>query len=236
MRRFVIVLSLLFIGVLTFAQQLHSYISQSDSAKQLYRKYAYNKYGYVNGKKYISYYNPIQSTPILESKMSKGTIYYNGFEYSELNLSYDTYIDELIATQTFNKSVRPVNVQINKSKVDSFLIKFQFKSYLFKNLTFKNHELPDGYYEIAYSGKCTLIIKHFTTKSKEEGITMYNPKIQSYLLINNNINPINKKKELLSLYYDHKKKIKKKIRQYITPYKKLTNNQLTDLMRYIESL
>ncbi len=236
MRRFLIVLALLFIFGHTYAQQTLSYINQTDSAKQLYNKYAYNKYGYVNGREYKPYYNPAQTSPILETKMSTGTIYHNGFEYTNLKLSYDTYIDELISMQNINKSNMPEYVQINKTAVDSFLIKFQSKSYFFKNLKFKNNELPNGYYEIAYKGKRTLIIKHTSIKTEVESITKYRPKMLSYIVDNDKIYPINKKKELLSLYVDHKKIIKKRIRQYQVIYEKLSNSQLIDLISYIETL
>ncbi len=236
MRRIFIVLSLLFICVYIYAQPPKSYINQADSAKQLYQNYAYNKYAYVNGREYIAYYNPTQSTPILNAMMSIGTIYHNGFEYSNLKLGYDTNLDELIVMPEMYISTTPIYTQINKSTVDSFLIKFPNETYFFKNFTFKNKDLPDGYYEIAYKGKCTLIIKHTSIISEEESKTLYKPKLLNYIVDNDKIYPITKKKELLNLYEEHKKNIKKRIRQYPVSYEKLSNKQLSDLIHYIESL
>ncbi len=235
MRQIFIVFSLLIICALTYAQPLQPYINMTDSAKQLYHQYAYNKYAFVNGREYLPYYNPTQTTPILEAMMSTGTIYYNGFKYSNLTLGYDSNLDELIAMPKEYISNIPIYVQINKSKVDSFLIKFQSKSYFFKNLSFKNNELPDGYYEIAYKGKYTLMIKHTCLVTEEESVTTYNPNMLSYIVDNNKIYPIRKKKELLNLFEDHKKQIKKRIRQYQVSYIKLSNTQLANIIRYIES-
>ncbi len=232
MIRVFIVIPLLLIGGISFSQTPLSFNNLTDSAKQVYHEAAYHKYDYVNGREYKAYYNPLQTTPILEAMMSTGTIYHNGFEYPGLILGYDTNIDELIAIPHMYTKY----IQMNKSAVDSFLIKLKSKSYFFKNLTFKNNTLPNGYYEIAYKGRSTLIIKHTSVVLIDEGITTYTPKMLNYLIKDDKIYPITKKKDLLCLYEDHKKLIKKRIRQNLTSYKNLSSNQLTDLIRYIESL
>lgn len=235
MNKFFIVLILIILSSTLHAQQVESYADKPDSVKQLYYEYAYNEYGYLNGREYKAYYNPLQSSPIFEEILSLGTIYSNGFEYSGLRLGYDMNRDELITMPDLHISSN-LYVQINKATVDSFRIKYQLNSYLFKNLTFKNSELPDGYYEIAYSGKSTLIIKHSTVVLVEEGITKYNHKMSSYLVDNEQIYPIKKKKDLLSHYEERKKEIKRQIRKYPNSYNRFSSNQLSDLIRYIESL
>lgn len=215
-----------------------NYSLSSDSAVSLYTKQMHNENDYIIGPEYKIYHNYKQDNPYLNSCRGRGTLYSKNYTYSNKIIFYDIYKDEVVVNRTFKKSSN-INVNIQKTQIDSFLIEFDNKKHLFKYIrpnTSCNKVVREGFYEIPYTGKYQLILKHKKEKGHLNGITTYTYKVSIFLKIGHEYFNIDKRKKLIDLFYNNKKKIKKRYRLLRTSYQELTSAQLIDLIKYIETL
>nr|WP_321406465.1 hypothetical protein [uncultured Carboxylicivirga sp.] len=209
-------------------------INQTDSIRNFYYSETYNPDDYLNGKEYKAYYNPTTTSPLLEKTLGEGTIFNKGVAYNKLTIAYDRNLDELIVMPGKYVSDN-VYVKINKSEVDSFYVNYEKSQYLFINRK-SDTVLPKGFYEIPYKGKHELYVKYTTSNLYHDGVLTYYPKIERYLIEEENCFLIKKKKDLLNVFSENKKEVRKKTRSYHTPFKNLTNFQFTQILKFAESL
>lgn len=221
------------IGLL--GQSKRNFTTHPDSVRELYYSETYNQLGFLNGREYKPYHNPSKTSPFLNSVLGFGKIYKDGVCYDGLTMAYDINLDELIVMPTEHLSEN-LFVQINKSQIDSFNIRFEQQSFNFFYLNLKFDLLTNGFYEIPYKGKYMLLIKHYTVGNMDNGILVYDHKKERYLIYEGQAFALNRKKALINLFEQNKKSIIKKFRSYHKPFKKLSNQELTFLVRYAESL
>jgi len=193
---------------------------------------------YIVGKEYKLYHSYKQDNPYFNSHQGLGTIYSKGYVYDKKVILYDIYKDEVAINRTFKKSSN-INVNIQKTQIDSFLIEFDNKKHLLKHIRTNNScnkLIQDGFYEIPYTGKYQLLLKHKKEKGNLNGITTFTYEISIFLKIDDEYFNIDSRKKLFKLFYSNKKQLKKKYRLLKTSYKKLTSSQLVDLIKYTETL
>lgn len=240
MRYIIYTLFVLFISSLSaFSQSIQlDYSLSSDSALSLYNKDMHGEDDYIVGKEYKLYQKYKQGNPYLNSRRGKGTIYSNGYIYDKKVILYDIFKDEIAVNRTFKKSSN-INVNIQKTRIDSFLIEFDNKKYLLKHIRINNSSnnlINDGFYEILHTGKYQLLLKHQKEKGHLNGITTYSYEISIFLKVGNEYFNIDSRKKLFELFFTNKKQLKKKYRLLRTPYNELSSSQLIDLIKYIETL
>jgi len=192
----------------------------------------------ITGKEYKIYHNYKQDNPFFNSYPGLGTIYSKGYVYNNKIILYDIYKDEVAIIRTSKKSSN-VNINIQKSQIDSFLIEFEYKQHLLKHIRNNNsnkNQIQNGFYEIPHTGKFQLLLKHKAVKKDISGVTIYSYEISIFLKIGDEYFNIDRRKKLFELFYSYKKQLKKKYRLLRTPYKKMTTSQLVDLIKYIETL
>lgn len=215
-----------------------SYSLKIDSAVSLYKKQMHKENDCITGKEYKLYHSYNQDNPYLNSHHGLGVIYNKGYIFNNKTILYDIFKDEVIIKKTYNRYSN-ININIQKSQIDSFLIEFENKKYLLKHIRANNsshNEIKSGFYEIPYKGKYQLLLKHKVKKGSLSGITTYTYEISKFLKIGNAYFNINSRKKLFELFYNSKKQLKKRFRLLRTPYKELTSTQLIDLIKYIETL
>ena len=143
----------------------------------------------------------------LTDEFKKGSINYNEQIYFDLFLKYDIYSDELV--------LRPYD-EANTTKIN--LIKDNIKSFIIGNEKFTNLKelntsiFKGGYYEeVLIKNNITLYIKYYKEKKKstkdEINLIDYVPKYEFILFKENKYNLISKKKEIITLFPDNKRKI-----------------------------
>jgi len=206
-------------------------------------EFAGEKYGtndfLVNGWKYYpEHFNAKGSPNFLNLSWTDGFLSTSGGETFEgLALRYNLQMDEVVLRQTLSDGL-PAFVMLNKDFISSFTI----QSHTFIKA---NNLTPDmqimGYVEVVYSGGISLYLKH-----QKEFVGNYNAntpegsfskqKTTKYILINNQLVRVQKKKALLALFPEHKKQIKKFMSSNKIRFKKATNPQLRKLLQYCDEL
>lgn len=214
------------------------YALSEDQAKDIYSSKFFDSFDYLEGKQYQPYNIFGHSTPFLDGEPGTGTIFSNGKAYSKLALRYDIYLDLLINTPEL-VSYGSLYVTINKTSIDSFSISINSHTYNLKLLHFtenSNTLMKDGFYEVHPCGKSLFLVKHRAVTSKLDGYTEYKYAPIKYVLKDENYSRINSRGDLLKLYPKNHKVVKKRIKSYITPYRKLEDHQIIEILKFAESL
>lgn len=214
------------------------YSLNTNSILSLYNNKVHSEYDYIIGREYKIYHSYKQDNPYLQSHHGKGIIYSKGYIYNNKIIIYDMYKD-IVAVKPSIKTSSNVTIQIQKTQIDSFSIKFKNQTYLFKNIkTVKKgpNQIASGFYEIPYTGKYQLLFKHISKKGESEGITTYKHQIDKFLKIKNAYFNINSRKKFIQLFTEDKKRIKKRYQQFKKHYNELTTDQLIELIKFTEKL
>jgi hypothetical protein len=185
----------------TIAQSDSSYIRAiSENLSGFYVKSLNTEAPVYTGKIYYKYPFKISNNGhsyFLESKFSKGNIFYDGKFYPDVSLLYDILQDQLILLYHDNySSIIPL-----KEKV----ARFSFLDREFINVNSENPSLmPNGYYESLYkSNNVNLLAKRSKAikKTVESGAIQYSviSADDYFLLKDGSINKVNKKRAFLKL-------------------------------------
>lgn len=224
----------LFLNILFLNSEVSS--QNEDIAVNAYLNKLSNPNAYINGREYKPYFFAKQENPYFNQEKGVGNIYIDGFTYTEKKLIYDINLDQLIVIPDLFQFSNTY-IQLNKTRVDSFSISFNNKSYTLTNLKFEsqNDLLSDGYYQIIYqSDKASILLKHFMIVGKKDGYMTYRQSIKKFFLINNKYFEVTTKKDLYNIVREQKVEVKKILKTFRTRYKKLNNNQLIVLIKYFE--
>nr|WP_321453901.1 hypothetical protein [uncultured Carboxylicivirga sp.] len=235
MIRKIILFCFLITSGLSYSQDNLSVVNSNDSIKNFYYRSTFKSSNYLNGREYKTYYNPQKTSPLLDNKLGKGIIYKNNVTYSNITMAYDRNLDELLVMPS-NFISDNVYIKMNKAAVDSFMLQLDNKEYHMIYKKFEKDVLPEGFYEIPYKNKYSLIIKYNTSNLYKDGILTYYPKIERYLLKDKECYAINRKKNFFVIFPEHKKELRKKIKSFKTPFKRLSNHQIATLTQFAESL
>jgi len=212
------------------------YPNISDSIKSYYDQNLSLKHAYINGKIFRAYFNPMRSSPFLNEGFANSTIYSNGKRFDQVSVAYDTYKDEFIlmpiGTAIYTQII------LNADLLDSIAMNFQKERILLKKIKFdeNNLSIKDGFYENSDFNKFSLYIRYYAELTYEEARDIYIPKKDLFIRKDANFYPINKKKQLVQLFPDDKKLVKKKINSMNTPYRKFNQTQFVKVLTYIDSL
>jgi hypothetical protein len=187
-----------------YANALHEYHTYLDPEPALYRGSQYAEYGFLlqEGHPYFG-----------EDRMRKGTVWYDGILYENLDLLYDEVKDQVII---------PDNDRIFKVILINDLVKaFTIEHHSFIRLSDSlNPSQPrNGIYEQLYKGRISLLkkeIKEITEDltNPQEGIRRYiSIHISYYIRRGEAYYPVNNKNSLLYALKDKAKEARKFIRK-----------------------
>ncbi|MBS7229834.1 hypothetical protein KHA90_02255 [Flavobacterium psychroterrae] len=143
----------------------------------------------------------------ISENFKKGSINYNGQDYFDLLLNYDTYNDEIVLKPYGESNTTKIN--IIKENVNYFKIGNE-KFIKLETLNIPNFK--KGYYEEVLIGNdITVFVKYYKEKKKinkdEIDLVEFIPKYEFVLLKDNKYSSVNNKKEILALFPNNKRKI-----------------------------
>jgi len=217
--------------------------SQTKQTLSDLREYSGEKYGtsdfLVNGWKcYPEHFNAKGSPNFQNLNWADGTLTTTGGEtFKQLDLRYNIQMDEVVLKQILSNGI-PAFVMLNKDFISSFTI--------LSHTFIKAEDIApkiqiSGYVEVVYSGAYSFYLKH-----QKDFVGNYNANTPEgsfskqitvkYILIDDQLVKVQKKKSLLALFPEHKKQIKKFMSTNKIGYKKATNTQLRMLVQYCDEL
>jgi hypothetical protein len=142
-----------FNGSCLFASQLSS---KNDPDKPTQQDPIKENQILYKGKVWRNLYANIKGDQFLfSSDYLPGSLSMNGKLFTNLNLNYDIYNDEIITP-----AKQGTTLQLNKEMVDSFTVLFANKNYTFLNLNDDSLAGLKGYVNVLYKGKSALYIKY----------------------------------------------------------------------------
>ena len=208
-------------------------------------KFYYQKVGgtdeLINGRDYIPYYSRAKLKPLLlDEKKRTASIILNGRRYNNLSLEYDTFLDEVIYSDG-NKVINGglFKIALNKDPVDGFSLYFDQDSLIFRHFKsedVKKSNLPEGFYEIVYSGASKFIIKHQSFVLVMEGIEEYIYTPADYVMVGDVFSRIKSSKGFIKLFGEKSEKIRQFIRTNNVNIRKADKKQIASVLKYYDSL
>ncbi len=216
-------------------------ILQTDYINKLYYQVIATPKDIINGKECLPYSFRSETTPMFHSRdQLSGTLNVNNRLYKNIKLQYDTYLDELIYTDTsriINNEFPRIN--LNKDIIEGFTLFVDGSIINFRHLRFNGKQeskLADGFYEIAYDGPSQLIIKHLSTLYNKQGLNEYKYSSVRYILSENKYHKITNEKNLILLFSDHSQEMKNFLHKSQIRTKKAMKDQLVGIVKYYDSL
>jgi hypothetical protein len=194
----------------------------------------------INGRDYVPYYNRSKSKPLLiDEKKSTGSLTFNGRKYNHLILDYDTYLDELIYSDS-SKFINDVmfKIALNKEPVDGFSLFPGNDTLIFRHFrpggTMK-FNLPEGFYEVIYDGETKYIRKHQSLPLEKDGIYEYVYSAYDYILVGDDFSRITTTKSFIKLLGAKSNRVKKFMRINSVHLRKADNKEISIVMKYYDS-
>lgn len=207
------------------------------------KEYSIETYGtsdfLVNGWKfYPEHFNAKGSPNFQNLNWAEGTLTTTGGEtFDGLELRYNIQMDEVVLKQVLSDGL-PAFVMLNKDFISSFTI---LSNTFIKADKIASDKQITGYVEVVYTGDISFYLKH-----QKDFVGNYNANTPEgsfskqittkYIMIDDQLMKVQKKKALLALFPEHKKQIKKFISTNKISYKKATNSQLEMLLQYCDKL
>jgi hypothetical protein len=214
---------------------------QTDYLNKLYYKVIATPNDIINGKECLPYSFRSETTPLFYSREKlNATLNVNNRLYKNVKLQYDTYLDELIYTDTS----RIINnefprIDLNKDIIEGFSVNIYGVITNFRHLRFHENEgskMTDGFYEIAYEGATQFIIRHRSTLYNKQGMNEYKYSPERYILLENKYNKIVNNRNLIQLLSYHSQEVKNYLHKSQIRVKKAGKDQIVEVLKYYDSL
>jgi hypothetical protein len=195
----------------------------------------------INGKEYESYYTRSKNKPLLFADKSRtASIITKSRRYNNLTLQYDTFLDEVIYTDTSQTiNYRFPQIALNKNIIVGFNLYFADDSLIFKYFRLpecSEKKLLEGFYEIVYEGKSKYIIKHESGFYEKEGSKEYKYSPKNYISIGDNFFKIKNRKSLLQLFGEKSRDIKKFMHISRIRFRQADKRQIESVLKFYDSL
>jgi hypothetical protein len=195
----------------------------------------------INGKEYISYYTRSQSKPLLfVDKKRTASVFTLSRKYNNLILQYDTFLDELIYTDTSRTlNYRFPEIALNKDIVQGFSLYFENDSLLFtyfRQPGCTKMNLKEGFYEIAYKGKSNYIIRHTSSYYFKEGRNEYKYSPENYISSGDVFYRIRSRADLLKLFGVKSGEVKKFLHSNRIKIRQSGKSEFISIVKFYDSL
>lgn len=195
----------------------------------------------INGKEYIPYYFRSKLKPLLNYGVTRtASIILSDRTYNDLSLQYDTYLDELIYTDTTRIYKNIVyQIALNRDPIDGFNMYFGSESLFFRNLSKsreKNFSLEEGFYEVVYNGTSKYIIRHKSAAIEKDGIEEYYYRPAGFVMIKGNYTRIRSTRRFLKLLGMKSEEVKKFMRNNGIKISKAEKQQIAKVLFYYDNL
>jgi len=214
---------------------------QKEYITKMYYKTFATSNDFIDGKEYFNYAYKSKNTPLLYSAMNfNAVLFMDGKRYENLRLQYDCYKDEVLYMDTS----RVINYQfpkvvLKKDAVDGFILIPGIDSMFFKHFTYlndKENKSDGGYYEVAYDGPSTYVIKHMAILYLSEARIEYKYSPENFILNAGLYHKISNNKEFINLYSSQSKEIKSFLRRNRINIRKATKGEIAETLKYCDAL
>jgi len=208
-------------------EPLAVYLSQKDSLKESQILY--------NGRIWRNLYSAVKGDQFLFSKdFLPGTVSMNGKTYTNLNLNYDIYNDEILTPNVHGEII-----QLNKEMVDSFTLVLDAKTYRFFNIQKDSLNTIKGFVKVLYYGKSSLYVKYkkeIQPLAVEDKYDLFFRTYRVYFVKGSDVKLISNKRELLKVLYDYKTQIKDFMKKNSLKISKKDPESYIPVIRYYDSI
>jgi hypothetical protein len=214
---------------------------QKEYLEKMYYKTFVTSNDFVDGKEYFNYAYKSKNSPLLSSaKNFNAVLFMDGRKYDNIKLQYDSYIDEVLYSDTS----RVINYQfpkvvLKKDAVDGFILISGIDSMKFGNFKFLNdsvNKTDGGYYEIVYNGPSRCLIKHRAILYISEARNEYKYSPEKFILRDGNYHKIRNNKELLKLFSNQSRDINTFLRRNRINVRKAGREELAETLKYCDAL
>ena len=210
-------------------------ILAAPSYSQVIQNYNSDKQLLLNGRIWRNPYSKaIGNQFFLSDSFLKGSVFFNGRRFDNLDLLYDIKSDELL----LKTESHPVII-MNKEMVDSFILVFNNRDYHIINFGNESSGVLRGYVNIIYDGPSTLYVKYrknFQPLAVDGRYDLFYFENSAYLKKGNEIMPVAGKKKLLTLLEYKKKDIRHYIRSNSVKLRQKDPETYIPLLQYYDSL
>lgn len=195
----------------------------------------------INGKEYEPYYLRSEVKPLLfPGKERTASVFTKTRRYNHLTLQYDTFLDEVIFTDT-SRIINFIYPQIalNKDILDGFNLYFEHDSIIFRN--FRSPEcsekkLKEGFYEVVYEGISQYLIKHESSFYERQGLDNYKYSPKNNISIGGAFHRIKNKKGLLLLFGEKSHEVRAYMHSSGIRMRKADKGQIVSILKFYDSL
>jgi hypothetical protein len=188
-----------------------------------------------NGRLWRNIYFMVQGDQFLFSKeFLPGSVSINGKTFSNIDLKYDIFKDEIITPADTGGIV-----ELNKEMVDSFKISFQNKIYQFISIRQDTSKRSKSYFNVLYIGKSALYLKYNKKIAKLEVEGKYDKFYQEsriYLVKGSIFLRVTGKNELMKILSDNKVLVKDFISKNRLNISEKEPESFIPVIRYYDSI
>jgi len=192
-----------------------------------------------NGRLYIPAHPKAKGYPyFLGTGWPAGNLIIKGDSFTNLKIKYNVNLEQLILRKEIENQESHIPILLNNNFIDSF----DAEDHHFINLNAMpfNDELS-GFAELIYQGQLIFLVKH--TKEFIPRYSQSNPygaysKLLSiyYIYENDELTRLSTKRTFLNYFEPFRREVKKYMRQNSIIYKKATNTQLYELIKYCDEI
>lgn len=212
---------------------------QTSYLKALYYKVVSAPTEILNGEEYLLYFFQSKTNPLFNSRGKlNATLYINNRLYRNIKIQYDTYLDDIIYTDTS----RIINyefprIALNRDIIDGFTLFINGDSLHFRHLRFDENsgdKLTDGYYESVYEGASSYIIKHRSVLYRRESLNEYKYSPVNYVRTGKKYYDLRNKNNFILIFGDSSQAIKDFMHKSRIKLNKADKEQIVDVLTYYD--
>lgn len=214
---------------------------QEADIKKLYSSKVETPKEFLNGKEYESYYSRVKAKPLLfYEKKRSASIITKTRKYTNLTLQYDTYLDEVIYSDTSRTlNFRFPQIALNKDIVDEFYLYFEDDVIHFIN--YREPEaslisLKEGFYELVFEGGFKFVIKHESKEYLREGRNNYKYSPVYFISTGEKFLTFNNRKSFLRLFGNKSEDVKRFIKSSGIKIGRADKFQIVSILKYYDAL
>jgi hypothetical protein len=195
----------------------------------------------INGREYVPYYFKVRVKPLLYDEISRtGSLVFNGRTYTNLRLEYDTFLDQLIysdSTKLIDDKI--FKLALNKDPVDEFSIYLANDSLRFRHFRTgpgSSFNLPDGFYEVVYDGMTKCIIRHQSFIIESDGMYEYRYTPAEYILTEGKFVRVKSSSQFIRIFGSRSGEVRKYMRTNSIKYRLADKNEIAAVLNYYDKL
>jgi hypothetical protein len=214
---------------------------QVDCLSRFYVQSVKNSYELVSGKEYLPNYFKSTEKPILfYGRKHKSSLVINGRRYENVWLEYDTFLDELLYSDSLNLIDNKVyRICMNKDPVNGFIFYYSEDTIEFRHLSNENDpafNLHEGFFEVVYYGKSRYIIRHKSIFLVKEGIGEYTYEPEKYVMTEGEYTRVKTRREFLHLFGERAGEIRKYMRINGIHFRNSDKHEIAGVLCYYDNL